>query len=92
MQQLLTIIAEWAAGSGGLSGLGIAIASVVALTPTNYVRTRQQKVISYRVRINSRLGFDPPDAGRVVKLNGPDGKPIADPEMVDRANGRCLGG
>ncbi|MDR7275885.1 PstS family phosphate ABC transporter substrate-binding protein [Catenuloplanes atrovinosus] len=34
------------------------------------------------MRFNSRLGFDPPDAGNVVRLIGPDRTEIPDPGMV----------
>lgn len=39
-------------------------------------------MLSFRVRFNSRLGFDPPDAGNVVRLIGPDHSEIPDPGMV----------
>ncbi|GAB7036171.1 MULTISPECIES: PstS family phosphate ABC transporter substrate-binding protein [Catenuloplanes] len=66
----------------GPYGLLVALVVIGGGTALNYLRTRREKMLSFRVRFNSRLGFDPPDAGNVVRLIGPDHTEIPDPGMV----------
>jgi phosphate transport system substrate-binding protein len=79
---VLEFIVEWLASGYGILVLAITSSVSAILTIVNHVRSRREKVLSCRVRINSPLGFDPPDAGRVVKLSDDDGAPIKKPGLT----------
>lgn len=57
-------------------------AAVMITTATLWSRNRRAKVLSCRVRINSRLDFEHFDAGDTLSFQGPGGSVIEDPGMV----------
>jgi phosphate transport system substrate-binding protein len=82
MQGFLGSIAQWLADRDVLSGLLVAAVVSAVTWVFNAIRARREKALSYRLRFNSRLGFDPPDAGPFVRLSGPSGREVEDPGMV----------
>ncbi|TDC65568.1 hypothetical protein E1258_05315 [Micromonospora sp. KC207] len=86
-------IKEWAIwslfggdGEGDSSVLGVLIILLLTVSWQVWreIRARRavRKRLTYHVTFNSRLGFDPPDAGEITRLLDRHGEPVADPSMV----------
>lgn len=62
----------------------LAVTVVLAAVTTVWMRVRERraKVLSCRVRINSRFDFEQVDDGESLELTGPHTMPIEDPGMV----------
>jgi phosphate transport system substrate-binding protein len=74
-----------AAAAVRTTGVYLLVGSVVvtaAATLWTRILDRRAKVLSCRVRINSRLDFEQSDAGDTLSLKGPDGSALDDPGMV----------
>jgi ABC-type phosphate transport system, periplasmic component len=82
MRVFVEFLVEWLASKYGILVLAVTSAGSILVAVVNQIRLRQQKVLSCRVRINSALGFDPPDAGSVLVLRKEDGTLIKDAWMA----------
>ena len=78
----VSVVVDWLLDRQGIFGLVAALLLSVGLTVFNQWQIRRRKVLSFRVRFNSPLGFDPPDAGAVARLVDQSDKPIPDPGLV----------
>ncbi|GIF12495.1 PstS family phosphate ABC transporter substrate-binding protein [Actinoplanes teichomyceticus] len=78
----ISVLVDWLSAQQGVSSLVAALVLAVGLTAFNQVQARRKRVLSFRVRFNSPLGFSPAYARLVARVMDQENTHIAEPALV----------
>jgi phosphate transport system substrate-binding protein len=79
---VVSVLVDWLSAQQGVSSLVAALVLALGLTAFNQFQARRKRVLSFRVRFNSPLGFSPVYARLVARVMDQENTHIADPALV----------
>ncbi|GAA4971127.1 PstS family phosphate ABC transporter substrate-binding protein [Actinoplanes utahensis] len=79
---MISVLVEWLTAQQGVGSLIAALVLIVGVTVFNQYQARRKRVLSFRVRFNSPLGFSPDYAKSVARVMDRDNTHIAEPALV----------
>ncbi|WP_229068525.1 PstS family phosphate ABC transporter substrate-binding protein [Actinoplanes sp. DH11] len=78
----ISVLVDWLGAQQGVSSLVAALVLAVGLTLFNQFQARRKRVLSFRVRFNSPLGFSPAYARLVARVMDQENTHITEPALV----------
>jgi len=79
---VISVLVEWLTAQQGVGSLIAALALILGVTVFNQYQARRKRVLSFRVRFNSPLGFSPDYAKSVARVMDRDNTHIAEPALI----------
>lgn len=78
----MNVLVDWLSAQQGVSSLVAALVLALGLTLFNQFQARRKRVLSFRVRFNSPLGFSPAYARLVARVMDQENTHIEQPALV----------
>lgn len=79
---MISVLVDWLTAQQGVGSLIATLVLILGVTVFNQYQARRKRVLSFRVRFNSPLGFSPAYAKLVARVMDPDNTHIDEPALV----------